>query len=126
MSGELSFTKLKIWQRAHELTLEIYKITARFPQEEKFGLTSQLRRAAVSVESCIAEGHGRYYYADTVRFLRDAKGSIFEIQTQILIAKDLKYKGYRNFDRLINEYTGLTKQINSLISYKKRRKKRSS
>ena len=119
----LSFTKLIIWQKAHELTLEIYHLTGEFPKEEMYGLVSQLRRAAVSVESCIAEGNGRFYYAETVRFLLDAKGSVFEIQTQLLIASDLNYCDKVKVEKLINEYTILTKQVNSFIKYKKNRPK---
>lgn len=121
---KLAFTKLRIWQKAHELTLKIYKITAKFPAEEKYGLVSQLRRAAVSVELCIAEGHGRYYYAETVRFLLDAKGSIFEVQDGLLIAKDLKYPEHETYDQVIEDYLNLTKQINRYIAYKRKLKEK--
>lgn len=122
---ELGFTRLQIWQKAHELSLKIYQYTSKFPLSEKFGLVSQLRRAAVSVVSCIAESQGRYYYAETVRFLYDAKGSILEIQAQLFIVRDLKYLKTSEAEILIEEYTNLTKQLNSFINYKKKRKEHS-
>jgi len=85
------FTDLKAWKEAHVLTLLVYKHTQDFPKSETFGLTSQLRRAAVSVESCIAEGFARYHYKDRLTFYYDARGSISEIQSQTITAKDLGY-----------------------------------
>ena len=122
---ELSFTKLQIWQKAHELTLKVYEYTSNFPAIEKYGLVSQLRRASVSVVSNIAESQGRYYYAEIIRFLYDAKGSILEIQAQLFIARDLKYLKTEEAERLIEEYTNLTKQLNSFINYKRKKKERS-
>lgn len=122
---ELSFTKLQIWQKAHELSLKIYKYTSRFPASEKFGLVSQLRRASVSVVSCIAESQGRFYYAETIRFLYDAKGSILEIQAQLFISRDLKYLKSVEAEKLIDEYTNLMKQLNGFINYKRKKKEHS-
>jgi four helix bundle protein len=86
-----NYKDLKVWQRAYQLCLEIYKITKGFPDEEKYGLTSQLRRAAVSVPSNIAEGYGRKTTPEYIQFLYIAYGSICEIGTQILLAGDLGY-----------------------------------
>ena len=83
--------ELKVWQESYQLCLEIYKITARFPKEERFGLTSQIRRAAVSVPSNIAEGYGRKTTADYIRLLYIAYGSNCELETQILLSGDLGY-----------------------------------
>ena len=120
MSG--NFTDLRIWQKAHELTLRIYKLTAKFPKEERYGLVSQLRRAAVSVEANIAESHGRYHYADVVNFLLDSRGSIFEVQDELMVAKDVDYCRKEKTEELIGEYSILAKQVNRYISFKRSRK----
>jgi len=86
-----SFQDLTVWQRSVELALQIYKLTAKFPDSEKFGLTNQLRRASVSVASNIAEGYGRSTRGEYLQFLGHARGSIFEVETQIVIAKALEF-----------------------------------
>ena len=85
------FTDLHAWKIAHELTLFIYKISKKFPDDEKFGLTSQLRRASVSIESNIAEGFGRFGANDKKQFYLFAKSSCLEVECQIRIIKDLEY-----------------------------------
>jgi len=103
------FTDLEVWKEAHKLTLVIYQITNNFPKSELYGLTSQLRRAAVSIESCIAEGFSRYHYKDRLRFYYDARGSISEVQSQLITAKDLKFIKEKQFDDIFNqtEKTGI-------------------
>lgn len=86
-----SFRDLEVWQRAIELTFAIYKLTAAFPESERFGLTNQLRRAAVSVASNIAEGSGRVTKGEYIQFLGHSRGSIFEVETQLVIAKGLHF-----------------------------------
>src|ERR1700739_1928830 len=86
-----SFKDLSVWQRAVQLTLEIYKLTGAFPNSERFGLTNQLRRASVSVASNIAEGYGRTTRGEYVQFLGHARGSLFEIETQLTIAAGLGF-----------------------------------
>ncbi len=86
-----NFKELKVWQKSYELCIEVYKITKNFPNEEKFGLTSQMRRAVVSVPSNIAEGYGRKTIPDYVRCLYIAYGSTCELETQILLSGDLNY-----------------------------------
>jgi len=86
-----SFKDLIVWQKAYKLTLEIYKVTGKFPNCEQYGLTSQIRRAAVSIPSNIAEGYSRGHKAEYKQFLSVAYGSLAELQTQIILAKDLKY-----------------------------------
>ena len=86
-----NYRELKVWQRSYQLCLEIYKIPKRFPKEERYGLTSQIRRAAVSVPSNIAEGYGRKTTPEYIRFLYIAYGSICELETQILLSGDLGY-----------------------------------
>jgi four helix bundle protein len=86
-----SFKDLKVWQKAYQLCLEIYKVTGNFPADEKFGLTSQMRRAAISIPSNIAEGYGRKTIPDYVRCLYIAYGSTCELETQTLLSGDLEY-----------------------------------
>jgi four helix bundle protein len=86
-----SFKDLVVWQRAVQMALEVYKLTADFPASERFGLTNQLRRASVSVASNIAEGYGRSTTGEYVLFLGHARGSNFEVQTQLVIAGALGF-----------------------------------
>jgi four helix bundle protein len=85
------FTDLKAWQEAHKLTLLVYQVTDRFPKSELYGLTSPLRKAVVSVESCVAEGFCRFHYKDRLNFYYEARGSLGEVESQFLDARDLKF-----------------------------------
>ena len=84
-----NYKELKVWQKSYELCLEIYRITAKFPREERYGLTSQIRRSVVSIPSNIAEGYGRKTTMDYIRMLYISYGSVCELETQILLAGDL-------------------------------------
>jgi four helix bundle protein len=109
-----SYRDLKVWQRAIQMTLAIYRVTTGFPKEELFGLTSQLRRAAVSVPSNIAEGYGRNSRGEYKQFLGMARGSNLEIQTQLVISVELGYGDaglLKEADDLSNE---VSKMLNSL------------
>ena len=86
-----SFRDLVVWQRAVQLSLAIYKLTSSFPDSERFGLTNQLRRASISVASNIAEGYGRTTRGEYNLFLGHARGSVFEVQTQLIIAEGLGF-----------------------------------
>lgn len=86
-----SFEDLIIWQKAYKLVLEIYKLTASFPKKELYGLTQQIRRAAISIPSNIAEGYGRQFRKEYKQFLSIAYGSLCELRTQIHLSIDLKY-----------------------------------
>jgi four helix bundle protein len=86
-----SFKNLAVWQRSVEMTVAVYKLTSSFPASERFGLTNQLRRAAVSVASNIAEGYGRSTRGEYVQFLGHARGSNSEVETQLVIAKELGF-----------------------------------
>jgi len=86
-----SFRDLEVWKRAIELTFAIYRLTTAFPSSERFGLTNQLRRAAVSVASNIAEGSGRAARGEYIQFLGHSRGSVFEVETQLVIAKGLSF-----------------------------------
>ena len=86
-----NYKELKVWQKSYQLCLEVYRITAGFPKDEKFGLTSQIRRTVVSVPSNIAEGYGRKTTADYLKSLYIAYGSNCELETQIMLSGDLDY-----------------------------------
>jgi len=85
------FRELKVWEKAHRLSLEVYRRSNSFPAEERFGLTAQLRRSAVSIGSNIAEGCGREGERELSQFLRIAAGSVSELEYQLLLARDLDY-----------------------------------
>ena len=94
-----SFRDLAVWQRAVELSLQVYKLTAAFPDCERFGLTNQLRRATVSVASNIAEGYGRCTRGEYIQFLGQARGSNSEVETQLVIARGLGFGSGQMLDQ---------------------------
>ncbi len=106
-----SYRELLVWQRAIELSVALYKLTQDFPREEIYGLTSQLRRAGVSVASNVAEGYGRASKADYRNFLRMARGSVLEVQTQLVIAREL---GYGDSAR-ITKAEGLSEEAGKML-----------
>lgn len=107
------FEDLQAWQKSYELVLATYRYTAEFPVEERFGLTQQLRRAAVSVPSNIAEGWGRQSRADFMRFLEIARGSVYEVRTQIKLSIDLGYA--LNDDAPLGLVGDVDRLLNALI-----------
>lgn len=109
------FTDLEAWKEAHELTLLIYELTSKFPKTEIYGLVSQLRRAAVSIESCIAEGFCRYHFKDRLNFYYDARGSVGEVQSQIIDAKDLKFVTEVAFQNIFNKTEKVSVILGGLI-----------
>src|SRR5271155_4491500 len=102
-----SYRDLIAWQKAKRVALDVYRFTRRFPKDEVYGLSSQMRRAAVSVPSNIAEGKGRYSQKEFVQFLFHARGSLLELQTQVSIARDLDYLDIPGFEMLEAETEGL-------------------
>lgn len=101
-----SMHDLAAYQRAIELVVEIYEVSKSFPRDERFGLTAQIRRAAVGVPSQIAEGHGRLHYSEWRQFLSQARGSLFEVETQAILANRLGYleeARYEQVDRAIRK-----------------------
>ena len=110
-----SHRDLLAWQRPMDLVSGIYDLTARFPSDEKFGLVSQLRRAAISIPSNIAEGYGRGTSQDYLRFLRVARGSLFEIDTQLLIAQRMGYLDERGYEEMEHRLTGAVRILAGLI-----------
>jgi four helix bundle protein len=109
------FTDIDAWQHGHKLVLDVYRITKKFPKEELFGLTSQIRRAAVSITANIAEGMGRYSYKDRIRFFYNSRGSIFEVENFNLLAKDLKYLSESEFNVLQLQIEETRKTLNGFI-----------
>jgi four helix bundle protein len=106
-----NFKELIVWQKAHQFVLEVYRLTRNFPAEEKFGLTSQIRRAAVSVPANIAEGFPKRSPNDKTRYFNIAQGSLEEVHYYLILAKDLGYgdssgliKLYEEVGRLLNGY----------------------
>jgi four helix bundle protein len=95
------YRDLKVWQLGIEIALEIYRATDQFPQRELYGLTSQLRRASVSISSNVAEGHTRGATRDLIRFLGIARGSVAELETQLLISRRLNFVTVEQFDKLV-------------------------
>ena len=115
-----NFRNLEIWTRGIELVKEIYKLTSKFPSNEKFGLISQMQRASVSIPSNIAEGCSRNSDVEFKRFLEIAIGSSFELETQIIIANELNLINSTEMKETIIIINTLQKQINALITKIKR------
>ncbi|MBF4493457.1 four helix bundle protein [Flavobacterium sp. JLP] len=109
------FRKILVWQKSITLVTKIYKATSTFPKEETFGLTSQIRRSSVSIPSNIAEGSGRESNKDFLRFLYISLGSIFEMQTQLEIAKNIIYIKEEEFNLLYEDSREIERMLASLI-----------
>lgn len=105
------FHKLIIWQRSHQLTLDVYKASKTFPKDELFGLTSQIRRVVSSIPTNIAEGCGRETNKDFAHFLQISIGSASETEYQLLLAHDLEYINNDDFERQTNEIVSVRKMI---------------
>lgn len=110
-----SYRDLRVWQSGMELVVAVYHQTRLFPNEEMYGLTSQMRRSAVSVPSNIAEGKGRCTDRDRALFFCHARGSLLELETQILIAQHLKYVVPSEAEKLLEKSTQLGRMLNALI-----------
>jgi len=111
-----SYRQLIAWQKAMELVVEIYRTTRTFPRDELYGLTSQLRRAAVSVPSNIAEGQARYSRREFYRYLTVARGSLAEIETQVMLVRSLDYLTSGATSLLLTKAGELGRILNGLIS----------
>ena len=112
---------LRVWQQSIEMVTSIYKMTKAFPKDEIFGLVSQMRRAAVSVPSNIAEGYARGTDKEKLHFLRISSGSMSEIETQLMLSLKLGYIGQETYSELSEQITSVWKQLNALISSIKKR-----
>ncbi len=120
-----TFTDLKTWQEGHKLVIMIYKTTKMFPKEETYSITDQMRRAATSVTSNVAEGFGRQYYKEKIQFYYLAQGSLTELKNQIIIAKDVEYLSEKDFLSLVEQANfthqllqGLLKKSKSFLNLK--------
>lgn len=123
MSEINSFKDLLVWQKGIALVKEVYKVIEKMPQEELFGLSGQIKRSVLSVPSNIAEGWGRNSTLSYLHFLKISRGSLFELETQLIIAKELEFissDALNKIDKLIHE---LSKMLNSLIKSIKNKSK---
>lgn len=111
----INFTDLNAWKESHKVVLFIYARTEKFPSKEMFGLTNQMRRAAVSITSNIAEGFGRHTFKDKVHFFYQARGSISELRNQLIIAKDISYISLVEYDELNKQIDVAQRLIHGLI-----------
>ncbi|MEN8124223.1 MAG: four helix bundle protein [Bacteroidota bacterium] len=116
MSSINSYKELKIWQKGIELVEVIYKITVSFAQAEQYGLTSQIRRSSISVPSNIAEGWGRGYNNNFLQFIKIARGSLYELETQLIIAYKIQLIKKEDFEIIQNLILIESKMINSFIT----------
>ena len=110
-----SFTDLRVWQEAHKLAIITYQETDSFPKHELFGLTSQLRRAAVSITSNIAEGFSRQSNKEKIQFYSIARGSLTEVENQLLLAKDIKYINVEKFEKIQFQLISVHRLLNAFI-----------
>jgi four helix bundle protein len=109
------FREVKVWEKAHNAALHLYRLTSGFPAEEQFGLTAQMRRNAVTVPSKIADGCGRGSDRDLTRFLETARGAAAELESQMLLAKDLAYLADEGYAALAEELTEIQKMLTGFI-----------
>ena len=111
-----AFEKLEVWHNAMKLAKAIYEATQTFPAQEQYGLTSQVRRAAVSIPANIAEGKGRYHKKEFIQFLYTARGSLYETITLLQLALTLKYLKEESYQQLIRETQVIVSQLSGLIN----------
>jgi four helix bundle protein len=111
-----AFWDLRVWQRAMDLAFEAYQSTRDFPREEIYGLTAQMRRAAVSVPSNIAEGRGRFSHKELVHYLLNARGSLLELETQIILANRLAYLSAAQTENLKGIVDETARMLNALMN----------
>ena len=116
-----SYRDLVAWQRARVLVKTVYEASGRFPARELYGLTQQVRRAAFSIPSNIAEGYGRGSLRDYIRFLQTARGSLYEVETQLLLAQDLGYLAPAHTASLTAEMNECARTLQGLIASLKRK-----
>ena len=113
----MDYKNLDVWKKCRKLASSVYEVSKGFPKEEVFGLTSQIRRAAVSVVSNLAEGCGRQHAKDAIQIFYIARGSLYELETQLYVALDQKYIVETAFETLMTEVTSCKQMLNGLIKY---------
>jgi four helix bundle protein len=111
-----SFEDLEVWQKGKDLTLRIYEIAGKLPKDEVYGITSQIKRAALSVPANIAEGFGRYHFLDKAKFYLNARGSLYELKSHFLILRDLQFIKEAELVDVLPAIDQLSLQINNLIN----------
>jgi four helix bundle protein len=122
-----SFENLEVWQIGRDLVTQVYTLTASLPQSEAFGLIAQIKRAALSVPANIAEGFGRYHYMDKAKFYLNARGSLYELKSHLLIARDLSYfKQSQPVYDVLTLVDNLSVKLNNLIATTRKLKNKES
>jgi four helix bundle protein len=114
--GYKSFEEMPLWRAAHGLAVQVHEVTTSFPKHEVYGLTSQVRRAAVSVAANVAEGFGRYHYRDKLTFYYNSRGSAYETKSHLLYARDVGYLDSDLFEDLAKEVDGIVRDLNKVIA----------
>jgi four helix bundle protein len=109
---------LKVWQDSRKLVKDIYALTSKFPKDEMYSITAQIKRAAISIPSNIAEGAARDSNKEYIHFLFIALGSIAELDTQLIIANDLNFIGEKDFNNIIEKLDNIGKMLSGLIKYR--------
>lgn len=112
----MNWRELKVWQKSHQLALEVYKVTSSFPKEEIYTLVNQLRRSAISVPANIVEGQSRNTTKEYLQFLYNARGSLEETRYHLLLSRDLNYLSPPGYEDLEVKYEEVSKMLNGLIS----------
>ncbi|NAS13957.1 four helix bundle protein [Poritiphilus flavus] len=118
----MEYTELEVWKKARALVSMIYTLTKEFPKDEQYGLTLQLRRSAILVPSNIAEGCGRRTATDTIQFLHIARGSLYELETQLYLGFDQAFISNDRFDKLFERIVECKKLLKGFINYYKKNK----
>jgi len=116
----MNYTDLDVWKYSRRLVKEVYILTKKFPKEEMYGLTNQVRRCSISVPSNIAEGIGRQSNKATIHFLYIAKGSLQEVETQLYLAFDLEYISEEELKNILDKVISSKKLLNGFINYYKK------
>jgi four helix bundle protein len=109
------YKKLAVWEKSHQLTLQIYRVTAAFPKEEMYGLSSQIKRAAASIPANIAEGSGRGSDGELIRFLRTATGSACELEYHLLLAQELDFLDAASYGQINSQVIEVLRMLSGLI-----------
>jgi len=115
--GELTYKDLDVWKQTRMLVKTVYQLSKNFPKDEQYGLTSQLRRAVVSIPSNIAEGCGRNHFKDSIQFFFIARASLYELETQLILSSDLAYISEEQLSAILEQVTRCKKLLNGFINY---------
>ena len=119
MGNIKSFEDLEVWQIATDLAVKVYKLVLYFPKDERYGIIDQLKRAVTSIAANIAEGFGRYHYKDSVKFLYNARGSLFEVRSHLLVAHKLGQipsSKEEDYNQILKDIQNLGVKLNNFIS----------